>query len=578
MTVSVRFLALGTWLWLSMLLSNPAGATAPTIMARAILNANLINNTGERPNPVVVSSNTVSTQLTAPTALTVVAHPDYAPLADLYNATNGPAWTLKTNWITDPNPCNWYRISCKNNRVTSIGLSSNRLIGTIPASLGNLTNLENIYLDRNQLTGSIPASLGILPKLFALNLSYNQLRGSVPGELGSLINIREFNLRVNQLSGSIPSELGLLTNLSFFSLSANQLTGSIPASLGNLTKLAQLQLSDNQLTGCLPTSLSALCGGNRVIDFSGNPGLPGGGNWAAFCANGAGSCSADGEPFSISGVTTVSCQTITTGLRRVSFSPQYGGLSGQPVSFSVVNEMGATTASGPYTLNVYADNPTITLKSMQSGTPGDATFSYNWLAACNGGVIVPPATSPFSITGVTTVSCQTITTGLRRVSFTPRYAGLSGQPVSFSVVNEMMPTTAAGPYTLNIYTDNPTIMLKAFQSGTASEAIFSYNWLAVCNGNSNGRRGVEPTAGLSVTVLGNPVRNGQVTVEVRGADQQPLLLSLTTMQGQLIDSHRIERAGAVAQHRFEVGRRGGMLLLRVSTPTQEKTVKLLTTD
>ena len=99
--------------------------------------------------------------------------------------------------------------------------------------------------------------------------------------------------------------------------------------------------------------------------------------------------------FSITGVTTVSCTTVSAGERMLTFNPQYSGLNGQPVSFSVANEMLPTTNPGPYTLNLYTDNPTITLKAVQGGTPGEASFVYNWLVAC-GGSTSPPATNPNS--------------------------------------------------------------------------------------------------------------------------------------------------------------------------------------
>ena len=152
--------------------------------------------------------------------------------------------------------------------------------------------------------------------------------------------------------------------------------------------------------------------------------------------------------FAITGATTVSCATVSAGERTLTFSPQYSGLNGQPVSFSVANEMLPTTAPGPYTLHLYTDNPTITLKAVQSGS--EASFVYNWLVTCGGSTPPPPPPPPtgtFSITGVTTVSCTTLSAGSRMLSFTPRYAGLDGSPVSFSVANEMLPTTAPGPYT-----------------------------------------------------------------------------------------------------------------------------------
>ena len=276
--------------------------------------------------------------------------------------------------------------------------------------------------------------------------------------------------------------------------------------------------------------------------------------------------------------------TTTAGQRQVNFTPQYAGANGQPITFSVANELAPTTSAGPYTLNLYTDNPAITLNATQMGTMGEASFVYNWLAACGTPVVVvppvvvPPTVMPFAIAGVTTVNCTMMSTGLRTVSFSPQYAGTNGQPISFSVVNELVPTTAAGPYTLNLYTDNPTITLKAVQQGTAGEVSFAYNWLTACTASAAKRVGVSASAEsvLDVRVIGNPVQNGQVRVEVRGAGGQPLRIQLTDMRGQVIGSHTVEQAGPVEQRSFEIGRQApGLLLLRASTPSQSQTTKVL---
>ena len=40
-----------------------------------------------------------------------------------------------------------------------MNLSSNSLYGALPAALGDLTNLESLWLRSNELTGPIPAEL-----------------------------------------------------------------------------------------------------------------------------------------------------------------------------------------------------------------------------------------------------------------------------------------------------------------------------------------------------------------------------------------------------------------------------------
>jgi len=181
--------------------------------------------------------------------------------------------------------------------------------------------------------------------------------------------------------------------------------------------------------------------------------------------------------------------------------------------------------------------------------------------------------SPFSITGVTTVSCQTATAGLRRVSFTPQYAGLNGQPVSFSVVNEMPSTTAAGPYTLNLYTDNPRVTLSAQQANTAGTTSFTYNWLTACSGGA--RVSAESVTELQIQVLGNPVQH-TVEVRVTGANERPLTLMLTNLQGRQLGQQHTSRAEAADVYRFDVSTQpSGLLLLQVSTGSQTKTVKIV---
>ena len=201
-------------------------------------------------------------------------------------------------------------------------------------------------------------------------------------------------------------------------------------------------------------------------------------------------------PFAITSVTTLSCEKVTPTERRLTFNPQYTGLTGQPIKFVVVNEIEPTMNPGPYAIRIYTDNPTIRLKATQTGTANDAQFTYNWLAQCD--VTTPPPSDVFAITAVTTVSCATVTATERRLTFNPEYSGLTGQPIKFVVVNEIEPTMNPGPYAIRIYTDNPTIRLKATQTGTQGDANFTYNWLAVCNGTTT-TPDPEPTAPFAIT-------------------------------------------------------------------------------
>ena len=184
---------------------------------------------------------------------------DRAALMALYNATDGPNWANSSNWGSSLPLDQWHGVSTDDSgRVTNIALALNRLSGPIPAELGSLSNLQELWLDANQLSGSIPAELGDLSSLETLWLSTNQLSGPIPAELGGLSNLQSLAFSVNQLSGPIPAELGSLSNLQSLAFSVNQLSGPIPAELGSLSNLENLYLNANQLSGSIPAELGGL--------------------------------------------------------------------------------------------------------------------------------------------------------------------------------------------------------------------------------------------------------------------------------------------------------------------------------
>ena len=171
---------------------------------------------------------------------------DRPVLVEFYKATGGDNWSNNTNWLSDKPLTEWHGIETTNWRVTRLYLSDNQLSGSIPASIGNLTNLETLGLSGNQLSGSIPASIGNLTNLETLGLSGNQLSGSIPASIGNLSKLGVLSLSTNQLSGSIPESIGNLTNLKRLYLRNNQLQGRpIPQFLRLLRNLTHLYLAGN---------------------------------------------------------------------------------------------------------------------------------------------------------------------------------------------------------------------------------------------------------------------------------------------------------------------------------------------
>jgi Leucine-rich repeat (LRR) protein len=223
-----------------------------------------------------------------------VPNTEITALQDLYDATNGDSW----NWIgtgnqwnfTDPNPCvdAWQGVTCSQvpidgylhvvevelseyglvgyipmsiaqlTQLATFRLSYNELTGTVPESISQLTVLAVLFLNSNLLTGTIPDSIDQLSQLIVLDLDSNLLSGTLSDSLLGLTQLAQLYLDYNLLSGTIPAAVAQLTQLTLLALDDNLLSGPIPETLQQLTQLAQLYLYDNQLTGTIPASIGQL--------------------------------------------------------------------------------------------------------------------------------------------------------------------------------------------------------------------------------------------------------------------------------------------------------------------------------
>ena len=155
-----------------------------------------------------------------------------------------------------------------------LDLGANRLTGAIPSELGGLMSLGHLDLGENRLSGAIPAELRNLHYLHNLYLDGNRLEGAIPPLLRELTRLEALHLQENQLSGEIPPQLGSLTALWTLRLDGNRLEGAIPTTLGNLRELHTLYLADNLLEGPIPTQLGGLLNLRRVY-LKNNSGLTG---------------------------------------------------------------------------------------------------------------------------------------------------------------------------------------------------------------------------------------------------------------------------------------------------------------
>ena len=164
---------------------------------------------------------------------------------------------VELDWDVDTSMSEWEGITVGGtpSRVTNLSLSSRSLYGSIPAALGDLTELTHLDLSANFFTTSkIPKELNDLTKLTYLSFDncINCPSSEIP-YLGGLTNLTELHLHANAYTGNFPEWLGKLTKLTHVELWGTAgrdpedsdgvgLTGPIP-DLSGLTELTYLSLN-----------------------------------------------------------------------------------------------------------------------------------------------------------------------------------------------------------------------------------------------------------------------------------------------------------------------------------------------
>jgi len=201
---------------------------------------------------------------------TGITLPDCQALMALFDATGGLGWTNKAGWAVSNTPCsNWAGVSCSGNRVTSLTRSGANLTGSLPAAIGNLTQLTTLNLSSNPMGGTIPTSIGKLTNLTTLDLSGNTHTGGIPGQIGALSKLVTLDLHDNSLSQALPAMMANLKALRILDLSDNLTLSGGLSPLGGMTAIREILLQNNSFTGAVPGTLGGLAN-LTVLDLSFN--------------------------------------------------------------------------------------------------------------------------------------------------------------------------------------------------------------------------------------------------------------------------------------------------------------------
>ncbi|HUT32757.1 MAG TPA: COR domain-containing protein [Planctomycetota bacterium] len=151
-----------------------------------------------------------------------------------------------------------------------IGAPQESRLTELPESIGQLTQLRELYLFHNRLT-ALPEAIGQLTQLQSLYLFNNQLT-ALPEAIGQLTQLQRLDVSANRLT-ALPEAIGQLTQLQSLNLGSNQLT-ALPEALGTLRALERLIVERNRLE-TLPESLRELAANGVLHELTlhGNPAL-----------------------------------------------------------------------------------------------------------------------------------------------------------------------------------------------------------------------------------------------------------------------------------------------------------------
>lgn len=114
------------------------------------------------------------------------------------------------NWLKG-DPCTnlWYGITCDSKNTTVLGMNLNPVSTVnvlrckLPPSIGNLSNIEKIYLSSglapSYLHGRLPSTIARLSQLRCFYVSHSWLEGQIPAFFNKLTHLQGLFLRRNEV-------------------------------------------------------------------------------------------------------------------------------------------------------------------------------------------------------------------------------------------------------------------------------------------------------------------------------------------------------------------------------------------
>ena len=169
---------------------------------------------------------------------------------DMSNFSGVWQLSLIGNLLTEPFPVGFFDMP-----LWLLNLGYNKFKGQLPDELGALPSLSGLFMMENEFEGPLPDSLAEAPELTFLRIEGNPFfDATLPASWGNMTSLQRLFLHESELGGTIPQEWSGMTSMQDFRIYANNLEGPLP----NMTAWQDILLffvHQNRLSGTFPEEL-----------------------------------------------------------------------------------------------------------------------------------------------------------------------------------------------------------------------------------------------------------------------------------------------------------------------------------
>lgn len=195
-------------------------------------------------------------------------------LVKIYESMNGSNWkgSEATNWLSEKPIGEWEGVKANDEgRVIALRIAGDHVNGILPAEIGGLTALEQLFVFVRECDAPnvIPKEIRRLTKLNNLSLTVHtkpKMDKPVLPDLSTLVDLKKLYLK--GFGGVIPENISQLSKLQVLGLHGYE--GKIPESICQLADLTELSISmPNQPVNGLPECVGRLSKLTLLkVDFS----------------------------------------------------------------------------------------------------------------------------------------------------------------------------------------------------------------------------------------------------------------------------------------------------------------------